>query len=189
MVKAFEDHETYVSIPSPHKENIKQDICSLQLSESEDIFESAYILFKEKWLKVNSTEIPTKKFFEYFEGEWINKHPGWYEGYASGVPSTNNGLESTNRVIKDEGTYRIKLSLGRFLEVVKTNIVERWSKEMDETKAFSKPFYEKISIQHNLWIQSFHLSIDDRPTCHITDKQKKKRDTCILGVFKVVNNW
>jgi hypothetical protein len=75
------------------------------------------------------------------------------------------------------------------LEVVKTNIVERWSKERDETKAFSKPFNEKVSIQHNLWIQSFHLSIDDRPTCHITDKQKKKRHTCLLVVFKVVNNW
>jgi hypothetical protein len=91
IVKAFEDHETYVSIPSPHKENIKQDICSLQLSESDVIFESAYILFKEKWLKVNSTKIPTKKFFEYFEGEWINKHPGLYEGYAPAVPSTKNG--------------------------------------------------------------------------------------------------
>ena len=174
MVKAFEDHETYVSIPEPHKENIKQDICTLQLSESELIFETAYLLFKEKWLKINSNKIQIKKFFEYFEGEWIVKHPGWYEGYAPGVPSTNNGLESTNRVIKDEGTYRIKLSLGRFLEVVKTNIVERWSIERDETKPFAKPFTEKVKIDHKLWVQSFHLSLDDRPTCHITDKQKKK---------------
>jgi hypothetical protein len=91
MVKAFEDHATYVSLPSPHKENIKQDICSLQLSESEDIFDAAYELFKEKWLKVNTNKIPTKKFLEYFEAEWIQKHPGWNEGYAPGVPSTNNG--------------------------------------------------------------------------------------------------
>ena len=174
MVKAFEDHATYVSLPSPHKENIKQDICLLQLSESEDIFDAAYELFKEKWLKVNTNKIPTKKFLEYFEAEWIQKHPGWYEGYAPGVPSTNNGLESTNRVIKDEGTYRVKLSLGRFLEVVKTNIVERWSKERDEAKPFSKLFADKVSIDHKLWVQSFHLSIDDRPTCYITDKQKKK---------------
>jgi hypothetical protein len=148
IVKAFEDHATYVSLPSLHKENIKQDICSLQLSESEDIFDAAYELFKEKWLKVNTNKIPTKTFLEYFEAEWIQKHPGWYEGYAPGVPSTNNGLESTNRVIKDEGTYRVKLSLGRFLEVVKTNIVERWSKERDEAKPFSKIFADKVSIDH-----------------------------------------
>ena len=85
-----------------------------------------------------------------------------------------HGLESTNRVIKDEGTYRVKLSLGRFLEVVKTNIVERWSKERDEAKPFSKIFADKVSIDHKLWVQSFHLSIDERPTCYITDKQKKK---------------
>jgi hypothetical protein len=68
MVKAFEDHETYVSIPSPHIDTI--------LSESDVIFESAYVFVKEKWLKENSTKIPTKTFFEYFEEEWINKHPG-----------------------------------------------------------------------------------------------------------------
>ena len=114
MVKAFEDHASFNSIPSPQKESIKQDICSLQLSESEAVFDAAYKLFKDKWLKVNSNKIPTKKFFDYFESEWIQKHPGWYEGFAPGVPSTNNGLESTNRVIKDAGRYRVKLSLGRF---------------------------------------------------------------------------
>ena len=137
VVKAFEDHESFISIPSPHRQNIKQDICSLQLSENEELFNSAYILFKQKWMKVNSNKIPVKRFFDYFEAEWIQKHPGWYEGYAPGVPSTNNALESTNRVIKDEGTYRVKLSLGRFLEVVKTNIVERWSKERDMDKPYS----------------------------------------------------
>ena len=84
MVKAFEEHATFISIPSPLKENVKQDICSLQLSESDEIFESSFQLFKEKWLKVNSNKAPTKKFLEYFEAEWINKHNGWYEGYAPG---------------------------------------------------------------------------------------------------------
>jgi hypothetical protein len=61
-----------------------------------------------------------------------------------------------------------------YRKVVKTNIVERWYKERDEAKPFSKFFADKVSIDHKLWVQSFHLSIDDRPTCYITDKQKKK---------------
>ena len=37
--------------------------------------------------------------------EWIeSKHSGWYEGFAIGSPSTNNGLEASNRVIKDDHT-------------------------------------------------------------------------------------
>ncbi len=111
----------------------------------EDIFDAANELFKDKWLKVNTNKIPTKKFLEYFEAKWIQKQPGWYEGYASAVPSTNNGLESTNRVINNAGSYSVKL------------------------------FADKVRINHKLWVQSFHLSINyDRPTCYITDKQKKK---------------
>ncbi len=83
MVKAFEDHASFNSIPSPQKESIKQDICSLQLSESKAVFDAAY------------------------------------------------------KLIKDEGTYRVKLCLGRFLEVVKTDILEKWSKERDTEKPYS----------------------------------------------------
>ncbi len=140
MVKAFEDHASFNSIPSPQKESIKQDICSLQLSQSEAVFDAAYKLFKDKWLNVNSNKIPTKKFFDYFESEWIQKHPGWYEGFAPGVPSTNNGLEST--------------------------------------KLYSKKFADEVSIDHKLWTQSFHLSVDDRPTSYITDKKNKTTYMC-----------
>ena len=45
MVKAFKDHESFLAIPSPQKENIKQGICVLQLSESEEIFNAAFALF------------------------------------------------------------------------------------------------------------------------------------------------
>ncbi len=42
MKKAYEDHESYVALDAPHKENIKQDIYVLQLSVSTDIFNSTY---------------------------------------------------------------------------------------------------------------------------------------------------
>ena len=82
MVKASEDHESFLAIPSPHKENIKQDICVLQLSEPEEIFNAGFSLFKEKWIKINSQKNPSKAYFIYFEVECLTKHPGWYEGYS-----------------------------------------------------------------------------------------------------------
>ena len=115
MKKAYEDHESFTAINSQHKENIRQDFYLLQLSESKEIFDTAYSLFKKKWMKVKCTS----DFIKYFEKVWINQHPGWYGGYAPGVPSTNNAFESCNGQIKEHATYRIKLPFGRFLEVVK----------------------------------------------------------------------
>jgi hypothetical protein len=43
------------------------------------------------------------------------------------TPSTNNALEATNRVIKDENTFRKRLPLSRF-KVLVFEIVEKWSK-------------------------------------------------------------
>jgi hypothetical protein len=34
----------------------------------------------------------------------VDKNNNWYEGSGLLIPSTNNGLESWNRVIKDEHT-------------------------------------------------------------------------------------
>lgn len=40
---------------------------------------------------------------------------GWFQIYAKGYPSTNNGLESTNKTIKDDTTDRDELSLNEFM--------------------------------------------------------------------------
>ena len=80
MKKAFEAHETYVSLESSTKEQIKQDIYVFQLSESIDVFNSSYELFKEKWSSEKNKATDT--FLTYFHKVWIDQHPGWYEGYA-----------------------------------------------------------------------------------------------------------
>lgn len=72
------------------------DLDNLQLSRSPAIFE----LFIKKWEKV-SIELA-----QYFSDEWRGQNPLWYEGYTIGVPSTNNTLEATHKVIKDEQTFR-----------------------------------------------------------------------------------
>ena len=55
------------------------------------------------------------------------------------VPSTNNALEATNRVINDEGTIREWLVLSKFTIVV-FSIVSKWSKERNTARVNLKKF-------------------------------------------------
>ncbi len=66
---------------------ISSDIDILQLSQSDDIFDKASILFLDKWYE--ETE-----FIDYFKAEWLDSNRFWYEGAEKLTPSTNNALES-----------------------------------------------------------------------------------------------
>lgn len=101
------------------------ELDKLQLSRSPQIFETASKLFIDKW------ETVSKDLVKYFKDEWLVKNPNWYEGYAVGAPSTNNALEATNRVIKDEQTFRERLDLSQ-LRIVLFNMITQWSREYVE---------------------------------------------------------
>lgn len=101
------------------------DLDKLQLARSTEDFEKASKLFIEKWRKVSS------ELVEYFSQEWLQQHRNWYEGYMELTPSTNNALESFNRVIKDEQTLRERFDLSRFRTTL-YNMVKQWSIEYDE---------------------------------------------------------
>ncbi|CAF1257415.1 unnamed protein product [Didymodactylos carnosus] len=62
----------------------------------DDVFNRGIDLLIQKW----SATPATKKFSDYFVDQWITKLPYWYEGAAFGKPSTNNGCESMNAIIK-----------------------------------------------------------------------------------------
>ena len=59
--------------------------------------------------------------------------------------STNNALELTNRVIKDEGIKRERLPLARFTVIV-FEIVNKWLKERNPTRVNSKTFEHQSYI-------------------------------------------
>ena len=80
-------------------------------------------LFKAKWYKKNDPHI--SKFIDYFTKQWVECLPNWYEGYAPGLPSTNNALEAKNRVLKDEVTQYHRLDAGRFLPVFEEDLVQQ----------------------------------------------------------------
>ena len=106
------------------QEDLINDIEALQVAQSERIFTKAANFFIKKWSSRESN------FIECFKSEQLTSHNGWYEGVRHFTPSTNNALEATNRVIKDENTSRERLPLSRF-KVLAFKIVEKWSKSYE----------------------------------------------------------
>lgn len=87
---------------------IISDIDKIHFSYSHKIFKRGVVLFFEKWEKTHP------QFCQYLRRYWIDKHNGWYEGHVKRCPSTNNGNEGFNSVLKKCFTYRQLLPLGTF---------------------------------------------------------------------------
>lgn len=98
------------------------DLQKLQVSKSTEIFQIAVQLFMDKWRKESA------ELVDYFENQWVLKNSGWYEAFSSPMPSTNNALESNNRLIKDEHTVRERMDLGKF-RTTSFDMVRTWSME------------------------------------------------------------
>lgn len=124
---------------------IISDIETLQLCQSTEIFNRASKMFKTKWKK-NEPE-----FVKYFENEWFKKHNLWFEGAKHLTPSTNNALESFNRVIKDENTLRTRLPISRF-RILALETVGKWSKEYANNL---KEFKTVTTFTLELWTEGY----------------------------------
>lgn len=115
--ESFPNAKKVVSCWFHVKKNIKSrqknkdvlaDIDKIHLSHSKQMFERSVQLFTSKWEK----EMP--EFIDYFNRQWTKDHSGWYEGFVERCPSTNNGLEGFNSVLKRVYTHRALLPLGVF---------------------------------------------------------------------------
>jgi hypothetical protein len=95
---------------------IWSDISSLQLAHSPENFKMATELFIKKWKQKKMPDVTT--FIEYMDDHWIKINSNWYEGAAPGYPSSNNALESTNNDIKNSFTFRERLPMNEFLELL-----------------------------------------------------------------------
>ncbi len=125
------------------------DIELLQICESAKLFHQSVKLFLKKWAKTPSVG----PFISYFKSEWLEKHPGWFEGVSLFVPSTNNALESTNRTLKDK-VNRKRLALAVFLSNA-NKIVSGWSYDRDDSNVNAKNFATEPTISHQLWTKSY----------------------------------
>lgn len=80
-------------------------------------------LFIKKWEKSRDENV--KHYLNYFCERRLQKNSGWFEGFATGFPSTNNGIGTTNSVIK-----RDHLTVDPFFNNVLT-LVKGWSEKRD----------------------------------------------------------
>jgi hypothetical protein len=109
-------------VDQERRSDIIEDIETLQISSNEQIFKKASDCFVKKWKSKEA------EFIKYFQDQWLKSHENWYEGVKHYTPSTNNCLESFNKVIKDEQTLRERLPLSRFKELA-FEAVQTWSRE------------------------------------------------------------
>ena len=151
MIKNVDKHLLIITVIDVRNQ-IKADIYTLQSSQSQQIFRKASSLFLRKWKKNSSVQVV--EFILYFEDEWSIKRPNWYEGAAAGVPSSNNGIEATNSVIKKENTMRERLSVGQFLGCT-TEMVKQWSLRRDPKSVNCVYFDEIRTISLSLWTQAY----------------------------------
>lgn len=128
-----------------HKLMILEDIHSLQLSKSKDIFEKASYLFIEKWTE------DAGDFCLYFKDQWLLKNSNWFEGVLHKIPKTNNALEATNKIIKVEQTLRERLPLNQFIDIL-FEYIDQWGKSY-ECKLKEIKTLPDISL--SMWTQAY----------------------------------
>lgn len=129
------------------RDDVMEDIDSLQLASNKEIFEKASLLFVKKWRTKRQYQ-----FTDYMNEMWLSTHQNWYEGIASYTPSQNNALESFNLRIKKEETFRERMPLSRFLQQ-SLESVERWSKEYQSN---DKQFISVPSVGLKQWTDGYH---------------------------------
>jgi hypothetical protein len=95
-------------------------------------------------------------FQKYFHDEYLCKRSGWYEGIANRFPSSNNGLEATNRWIKDQGTLRSRLAMSSMIQFL-LNQARSWSVERQTDHINSKIFATAPTVGLRIFTSAFHM--------------------------------
>jgi hypothetical protein len=106
------------SIPDINiRREIISDINSLALCWSNDVAVVATNLFIKKW---GLNQLPAViALISNFKDVWMTDRLfAWYRGKAPKHPVNQNGLESKNKVIKDEYSFRAQLGVLQFLNVL-----------------------------------------------------------------------
>jgi len=168
----IESHTSHVNDKEKAKEML-HDIEILQLSNSTSLFELGSTLFMKKW-KLNNKEKnqSTSDFLQYCDDEWLSSNSGWYEGIQLYVPITNNALESTNRTIKDDGTFRERHVLSRFL-TTSSDIIRNWSIDRDTSLTNAKHFATEPTISLALWTSSYQWAKGNKNVICINNESSK----------------
>ncbi|CAF3720657.1 unnamed protein product [Rotaria sp. Silwood1] len=98
-----------------------------------------------------------------------------YEGYSNFTSSTNNSLEATNRVIKDEHTFGERLRLSRFF-TIGNDIVKGWFKSCSPHQISSIIFATESTITLQKWTNPYHFAKSSKSVLETSSKRKEFTD-------------
>lgn len=119
-------------------ETMKSDIDHLHFAPSKSAFSKAQNLFIHKY----SNE---ENFCNYFKRIWLDKNFEWFESIKHFTPSTNNGVEGFNSVLKRDFSFRKRLSVAKFTDLMKEVVESISGKYVDGTKIFESE--QELSIK------------------------------------------
>jgi len=146
-------------VDAEFRDDLMDDIDTLQLASNKDVFDKGKYIFIKKWLSKKQ-----KQFIDYMKNMWLSTHQNWYEGVASHTASQNNALESHNLVIKKEDTFRERMPLSRFLQQC-LDSAGKWSKQYANK---DKEFMETATIKLEQWTDGYHWAKSSKiVTCKI----------------------
>ena len=94
---------------------------------TKDIFTHSVHLMIIGWHEKFKNSSAVEDFVKYFMKQCLSsKRNGWYDKYCEFCPCTNNALENTNRYIKVNGTFRQRLGIKQFINVLEEGFLKRW---------------------------------------------------------------
>jgi hypothetical protein len=146
------------SIRDAHaRDEMLKDIKLIQLSPTEAHFTSAVDAFKQEY-EGKGEEF--HQFVQYFEEQWVNAVPCWYEGMHLDEVMNNCGIEGTNKAIKEDGTYRERLNLLAFTDVI-SKMVARWSAERNPLSPNCVSFVSEPSRTLADWTAAYQWALSN----------------------------
>lgn len=119
----------------------------------------------------------------------------WFEGAASGYPSTNNGIESTNSIIKKEHTLRDRLPVSQFLNKL-NDLLIKWSMDRNPELQSYKNFSVKPTVTLKEWTESYHWALQNKKiikadnTYYVCSSNSNYKNITLELVTKYINeDW
>ena len=136
-------------------------------------------------------------FVNYFYDSNIVRYKGWHAGRFVGAPSTNNGLEATNNVIKTHYTFHERLPMGPFLDLLKS-MIHDWSVERSDKAVNTKIFATEPIVDLKLMTEAYNWR-RGKPTVRVSKNiyfiapgsgvQMKAADTTKFLRQRELKNW
>ena len=152
--KNLRKHAIALGVKNEELMEVLSDFDKLQICSNKTDFEIGSKLFIKKWVTIRP------KLADYCHEEIFNSpsKPNnpmatWYEGYAWKTPSTNNALEAFNKVYKDNYTFRERMKVAEFCEVLISSI----ESISTEKKRGEKPFMVLSTISLKQWTAAYNF--------------------------------